>query len=214
MLLKALPHEGFPRLTGLPFDLVHDGWNGTPRYATVRLPDGTLPLFLKPLNNATGFSDFDLGRTYFVQLRPDTFAFAWRTGECAFVESFSLKGVFTSGVFLSPRPTWDQYTTIEKYIKRQYGATIEALAEFDEGLRALAAQWIARERRRQAAGLLRPWTFQDMRMRCAKSAVDVDSPSGFAIWKQAWHPRTGGVDIAREYPADWVGGEPEEADGA
>ena len=203
MLLKTLPQDGWPNLTGLPFDLMLDGWSTRSTYTTARLPDGTLPLFLKPRRNNV-FSDYDLGLEYFSLLRPDTFSFAWRTGGCSFYERYDRKGVFTSGILLTPRPTWYQFGDISKHIERTYGATIEVLAEFDKDLLALAEQWLARERRRQAAGLLYPWTFEHVRLQNPLNQSD------YAVWKCSWHPRTNGEDIAREYPPDWIGGEPED----
>ena len=103
-----------------------------------------------------------------------------------------------------PLPPHSSYYAMpqDEYIQWRYGSPRKAIEQLNADLLPLAQQWLARERRRQAAGLKQPWTYEHMRLQNPENRSNSD------LWKCAWHPRTNGEDIAREYPPDWIGDEP------
>ncbi len=198
MLLNSLPHKGFPQVSNQPFDLILDDWDvHRRRYATIPLPDGTMPLFIRPpQKDAKEFPvrrEYDLH--YFGQLRPDTFNFAWNDHAISFTEIFKRDGTYRCYVSRYPRPPYEIHNA------DFWGCTVDELRQFQTDLLLLGQQWLARERHRQTAGLEATWLYNNIRML---------SPTGqnWELWKCPWHPRTNGTNIGAEYPPDWIGTEP------
>jgi hypothetical protein len=196
MLVNSLPREGWPTRSGQPFDFILDAFGTFPRYANVGLPDGTMPLFLRPPK--VGGREFPLHPEHDLmwscQLRPDNFNFAWNGHSVNIFETYKRTGeyrLYAQALPIPPGPHSDRY----------WGCNADELVAFNRQLVQLGEQWIQRERRRQAAGLLRPWRYDNVRMLSPTTQSD-------ELWRCPWHPRTAGKAIDLEYPADWIGAEP------